>query len=229
MKNLKTISSVFTALAMMFVMSTSHAITFQFENITHNGNTDLTGTNQLTVDVTETLGGDVNFTFWNNVGVNSSITSIYFDLGTTSNLFSQFSIDSSSSGVTFALNTLDPSLPQFPNLPGGNTINFDADVAAESAGSPTNGVDTSEEYITFLATADSGYTTFDNFIALMMNGDFRTGFHLTAIDDTACFDLEGSACGSDSYVSAIPVPAAAWLFGTALFGFFATSRRKKNS
>ena len=61
-------------------------------------------------------------------------------------------------------------------------------------------------------------------------GQFRIGLHLQAID-ADCIGLSG--CGdtdSDSYVNTpnvVPVPAAAWLFGTALLGFFATARRKK--
>ena len=41
-------------------------------------------------------------------------------------------------------------------------------------------------------------------------------------------DINGSTLNSYS-VSAVPVPAAAWLFGSALLGFFGFSRRKANA
>src|SRR5262245_47586865 len=58
----------------------AHAVTFTFHNIT-NTQANLSG--QLSVEVTEgAVAGTVDFTFYNNVGIASSITDIYFDDGT---------------------------------------------------------------------------------------------------------------------------------------------------
>src|SRR5687768_9564506 len=56
------------------------ANTITFGLLTDNGNDDLSG--QLRVEVTAGAGGTVDFTFYNDVGIASSITDIYFDDGT---------------------------------------------------------------------------------------------------------------------------------------------------
>jgi len=212
MKNLKTITAVFTALAMMFVMSTSQAITYSFTQVENNGQNIET---QLSVEVLDTVDG-VTFTFNNNVGTISSVTDIYFDQGAT-DWFSGFTIINQI-GTDFTPLIFDTSTASPSNLPGGSAIGFYADYSVDSDGNPVNGLDNSGDYITFLATAGTGFTSFWD---LINDSDFRMGVKVQAYAD-------GS---SDSYVTVnpIPVPAAAWLFGTVLFGFFATSRRKKNS
>jgi hypothetical protein len=47
-----------------------------------------------------------------------------------------------------------------------------------------------------------------------------SGFALNAIDDATASDY-------DLTMSAVPLPAAAWLFGSALLGFVSYSRRRK--
>lgn len=215
MKN--TISALFTALSMMFVISVSQAATFTFTNI-ENNTTDISS--QLSVDLADTADG-VTFTFWNDVGVTSSVTDIYFDEGTT-DLFSGFEILSSSSTVSFSPTIITDSAASPTNLPGGNAIGFSADFSADSSGNPSNGIDASGESITFLAIAGTEFTSYTALLDDVLAGSFRMGLHVQAFADGK----------SDAYVSnpnVIPVPAAAWLFGTALFGFFATARRKKIS
>lgn len=221
MKNLKTISALFAALSMMFVASLSQATTLSFDNITNNTGTDLSG--QLSVVSTSVTGG-VEFKFTNDVGIASSITDVYFDLGDNTSLFSSLSIVDQSSGVSFDLS------PHPSDLPGGNTVGFTSDFGGDSTAPKTseNGVNASGEYITFLLTLGSGFN-YNDYLADLMNGTFRIGMHIQAIAGINCEDSSDEECGSDSYVSAVPVPAAAWLFGTALFGLFAASRRKNNS
>ena len=219
MKNLKVITSIFMALSMMFIMSVSQATIFSFENITNNSSIQLS--DQLSVDVTDggssEAGNLVAFKFYNNVGIASSITDVYFDNGAT-NLFTEFSIFEVTTGVSFDLN------PSPKNLPAGETIDFYSDFGGDStAPTSANGVDAADEYIIFLGLLDSAFS-YDDAIAALFDGGFRVGMHLQAI-------AGGGVNDSDSYatVNPVPVPAAAWLFGTVLFGFFATSRRKKNS
>lgn len=220
-KNVKTMTALFAAISMMFVMSVSQAITLSLENITNNNSIDLSS--QLLVDVSS-VGSGVEFKFTNDVGIASSITDVYFDLGSNTGLFSTFSIAAQSTGVSYDLS------PSPGNLPGGNTIDFTSDFGGDSTAPQTsaNGVNATGEFITFLGTLGSGMT-YDNFLADLMNGTFRVGLHIQAINDYAdCENSPNPDCGSDSYVSVnpVPVPAAAWLFGTALLGFFATTRRK---
>ena len=225
MKNLKKITALFAALSMMFVMSVSHATTLSFQNITNNTGTDLS--DQISVVSTSVTGG-VEFKFTNDVGIASSITDIYFDIADNSTLFSGFEIllAKTSSGVSYDL------APHPSDLPGGNTVGFTSDFGGDSTSPQTsaNGVNASGEYITFLLTLGAGFD-YDDYLAELMDGTFRIGMHIQAIAGINCSESRDPECGSDSYVnvSAVPVPAAAWLFGTALFGFFAASRRKKIS
>lgn len=212
MKNLKRVLSVFAALAMMLVMSSSQAITYSFTQVENDGwNIE----SQLSVEVLDTVDG-VTFTFNNNVGTISSVTDIYFDQGAT-DWFSGFTIINQI-GTDFSPLTFDTTTASPANLPGWSGIGFSADYSVDSGGNPTNGLDNSGDYITFLATAGTGFTSYWD---LINDSDFRMGVKVQAYADGA----------SDSYVTVnpIPVPAAAWLFGTALFGFFAASRRKKIS
>lgn len=199
---------------LMFVASTAKATTISFENITNNTTDDLSG--QLAVESTSVADG-VEFKVTNSVGTASSITDIYFDLGTNTGLFTDISIFESSAGVSFDL------APHPSNLPGGTDIGFTSDLGGDSTAPATsaNGVNASGEYITFMLTFGTGFN-YDDYLADLMDGTFRVGMHIQAI---------GTSGDSDSYasVSTVPVPAAAWLFGTALFGFFATTRRKNNS
>ena len=214
MKNLKTILALFSTLAMMFVMSISHASTYSFVNVENNSTLDLS--TQLSADVTM-QGTDALITLRNDVdsGSYASITDIYFgyDAGLTEVSF----FDDSGANVMFASGA-SPA-----NLPGGTfTADYSAD-AEPGSGSSTlkaNGVDATGEWISFLVALGTSFD-YSNLLTAIGEGSFNIGVHVQALADG---DL------SDSYeVSAVPVPAAAWLFGTALFAFFATSRRKNIS
>ena len=219
-KQLKSLRPKSTIIAIVlacaaFLSPQAAAISVGFSKVTNNNVENLSS--QLSVDITEGLSGAL-FTFYNNVGIASSITDIYFDQGTTS-LFSSINvIDDSGDGVSFSAGA-NPS-----NLPGGNPIGFSAHFSADSdAPVSQNGVNSSTEWVQFLGTFNVG--TYANLLESLASNDFRIGLHVQSI---------GIAGGSDGYVSGItslpstvPVPAAAWLFGSALFGLFAVSRRKK--
>lgn len=221
MKYFKTILAVFSALAVMFVMSAAQATTLSFENITNNTGTDLSA--QLSVESASVTGG-VEFTFTNRIGIASSITDIYFDLGANTALFSGHSITVMSTGVSFDL------APRPNDLPGGKTVGFTSDFGGDSTAPKTsaNGVDATGEYITFLLTLGAGHD-YNDYLAELASGNFRIGMHLQAIAGINCDNSKDPECGSDSYVSAVPVPAAGILFASALLGAGALGRRKKKS
>ena len=75
------------------------------------------------------------------------------------------------------------------------------------------------------AGAQSGSTMFavvvgDIFGFSAMSTDSQLGSSLTTISNFSAPEVS---------VSAVPLPAAAWLFGSALLGFFGFSRRKANN
>ena len=206
------------AVVLSFALGSSVVLanTYNFTQITSNGNQSVA--TQLTAEVTQS-GSNVLFTFKNSSVIASSITDIYFDYGKT-NFFSSVSNNvlgaaGDSTGVSFA----DGANPS--NLPSGNNIGFSADASGDSnAPTSSNGVNTSSEYVSFLGTSLTG-VTFANVLAGLDSGAFRLGLHVQSI---------GQVGGSEAFVtstpSAVPLPAAGWLFGSALVGLMGLSRRK---
>ena len=197
-------------LPLFFASSVTMAQTYNFAQLLGNSNADVGS--QLTVDVTNS-GGNALFTFTNQVGTPSSITAIYFD--DTTNLFSSVSnnilgVAGESAGVTFS----DGASP--PNLPQGNTIGFFADFSGQSGNPPIpSGIDASGEYAAFLGTL-SGLASFSSVISALDLGELRIGLSVQSTQGRGAdrYELAQSA------PSAVPLPAAAWLFmsGLGLFG-----------
>jgi len=189
--------------------------TYSFDRITSNASTDIA--DQLSMEVSQT-DDSVIFTFYNNVGVTSSITDIYFDLGDT-DLFRKIQMyTDSGTGVSFD----SKATPK--NLPGGKTIDFTADFSGDSnrPGVAQNGVNAVGEWVSFAGTLGSGMS-FEGLLASLSTGEFRVGMRLQSILGTY----------SDGFVNAqaipqVPLPGAIWLFGTALAGYgFARRNRRK--
>lgn len=195
---------------------------YKFDRITGNASESLS--QQLGMEVESRAGGAL-FTFRNNLGIASSITDIYFD-DKRGGLFRSIAYSTDSGvGVSF------DSQAAPANLPGSKAIGFSASFSGDSnnrsveqgvvtKGVPANGVNRSGEWVSFLGFW-AGAANFDGLLAAIDNGNFRVGLHAQAI---------GLAGASDSYVnqpSAVPLPAAAWLFASALFGFVVISNRRK--
>ena len=89
----------------------------------------------------------------------------------------------------------------------------------------------STEFNTYTVTDNTIYST----DLLALDNALSTSFTLSAaadvnffIIDSPYFDnLGGMSLDVSADVSAVPIPAAAWLFGTALIGFVGMSRRRK--
>lgn len=221
------IKSILT-LFLLAATTATLASTYTFNQITTNGSTGVGA--QLQMDVTNS-GGNALFTFSNNIGIASSITDIYFDYGNT-NYFTSISNNVlGSAGDSTGVNFSDGASPA--NLPAGNTVGFSADFGADS-NSPTlsNGVNAAGEWVAFLGTLSQG-SSFSQVLAAIDSGALRVGLHVQGIEVISQhgfderFEIETE---SESFVNgtpnAVPLPAAAWLFGSALLGFVGFKRRE---
>ncbi len=185
--------------------------TYGFSKITNNGNPDVAS--QLSVEVSPVLASSqVDFKFFNNVGIASSITDIYFDDGTLLGIASI----SGTAGVSFD----NPATPK--DLPGGSAANFEttAGFSADSDSPITaNGVNSAAESVTITFNLING-KNYNDTLAMLNDGSLRIGLHVQAI---------GAPGGSDSYVNNpihAPAPGAILLgsLGTALVGFLRSRR-----
>ena len=218
------------ALMALVAVNAQHAhatsTTYDFYRITNNSSLSVGNQvgSQLSMTVEQATNGAI-FKFYNNVGVKSSITDIYFD-DMWPTLFQSIGMYADSGGGVSFDSSASPT-----NLPGGNTISFHADWSGDSdpkstyngvktSGTMENGINNLGEWVSFFGLwANSG--SFGGLIDALNNSNFRVGLHVQAIGDTGT---------SDSYVNQlnpVPLPAAVWLFGSALMGFVVLSNRRK--
>lgn len=192
----------------------SHAA-FEWANITHNGNPDISG--QLQMTITKGSGNEVDFTFRNNGAVDSVITGIYFDPGATfqdhvsvvgGNARHEGNwIEVSSSGVSF-------DYDHNANFPGGNSLAAPFQTALgvlANHPSPWNGINDSTsssryEWLTLRLLLDNNGSSWNDLLNAVNSGEFRVGLHVQSI---------GGKSGSDSYVTA-PVPEPTTVLAGAL-------------
>jgi hypothetical protein len=206
----------FILLLALFAFGNASAITLDFTCITGNSVANCANEDRFSVAVDENLSlGGTNFLFKNALGIgNPAIHEIYFDSSLLDGIVSSDDTSTSEvllfpgSAVEFTLDSLSP-----PNLPGHNLIGFETNFGTEATGN-ANALQEGEVLtVTILSLLFSDFTA-------ALADDFRIGIHVHSFNDG----------GSESFVtppSAIPVPAAFWLFGTALIGFIGMSRRTK--
>ena len=121
------------------------------------------------------------------------------------------------SGVSFSQYTSPP------NLPGANNVSPPFQVTAgflADSNPPTqpNGVNPGE-WLKIYFNLQSG-KNFANVISDLTNESLRIGIHVQGFTDG----------GSESFVNnPVPIPAAAWLFGSGLLGLGALARRRKQT
>jgi len=208
---LKQISRFIVASSFLLAIAPSHAVLYSFEEITNNSPINVAS--QLSVDVTG-AGSTVFFQFFNNVGLASSITDIYFD--NTSNLLAlPMVITDSGAGVAFSTPATPGSLPGQNDAGFVTTAGFSADSDAPAS---SNGVNTSTEWVKLQFGTTVG-NTFDDVIAAMNAGTFRVGLHVQALSDDE----------SESYVTMIPEPEiyAMMGLGLGLMGWVARRRKQQ--
>ena len=189
---------------------TAQAQNYSFNCITNNSATDCgTGEAQFALSVTN-VAGVVNFQFTNSGPSASSVTDIYFDWTSGTYALTQGVLTDSGTGVSFSWGASPP------NLPGGNSIGFSADLAADS-NNPTQpmGVNPGEWLnIAFTSQAD--------LIAGLNSGGLHVGIH-----------TQGYAGGGSESLVVTPIPEpetyAMLLVGLTLLGFKVRRRIRRPS
>jgi hypothetical protein len=193
---------------------TSGAAIYNFDCGTNNSATDCaTSEAYLSLEVLGTTKG-ASFTI-KNVGANTSHTKyIWFDDDGGLLNISNYS-KSESAGVNYG--SLDTSTTNVGGLP-----DFVAEAESQNSPGAIDGVTSGStaavnpEYLTFDIALN---TTFAILLAALNDGGLRVGIHVGS--------YAGGGSEKLSNISPVPVPAAMWLFGTALIGFVGMSRRTK--
>jgi hypothetical protein len=193
--------------ALVIMLPSATRADLSFENITGNCTEDLSG--QLSVVITDEWSGldsdEVAFVFYNDVGIQSSISEVYFDDGA----LLSFRRVENSTGVLFGR---DEDIGTEPaDLPGGNSLDvpfvttehYSADTPT---GSPELGINASGEYAAMVFEVDGGLSAVMEALNLGFTdpaayGSLRIGLHVISIGEAEC---------SDSYVLT-PLPGAAIL------------------
>ena len=155
-------------------------------------------------------------------GWNAKIKEIYFETGLSDDLISPHVDDTNGdiAGLDYRTSPISP-----PSPPGiipswaGNHYTFD-----EQGGSSNTGVVDGQSWSAIFDLAvGAAFTDTAGLVALLGNDQVnsRIAIHVG--------DCDGSnSCVVDTWTpSPVPVPAAVWLFGTALIGFIGFSRRTK--
>jgi hypothetical protein len=207
---LKALAAGLLLTASMVLQPAAAASSYGFTRITQNASQDVGS--QLSMAVTELGGNGAIFSFRNNVGIPSAVAQIYFDdsLG----LLKSMDLGSSSgAGVSFA-QFASPS-----DLPGGADFAFAADYSFGAKPPPPKmGLSAENEWVSFVGYWATATTSFSSLLDAIAAGNFRAGLHVISI---------GESGNSDAYISAVPLPAAVWLFGSALLGFITLSNRRR--
>ena len=184
------------------------------------------------IDLTFLNEDNNNLTLSNGFDPDPVIHEIYFDSG----LFTTQLLTGSEQEGTFNLSfvsrtngtgvmfdnpklaipgNLDP-----PNLPGGETVGFDADFGIESMGNNGYGINEGGLQAGEWLTVNISQLSLDTFMMALDAGNFTIGMHVRS------FKGDGLDF-SESFVtdiSPVPLPAAFWLFGTALIGLIGVAK-----
>jgi len=191
-------------------------IIYDFTRITSNAPTNIAG--QFSAVLHQVDATHVTFTFYNNIGVSSSVTEVFFDndpagvLGSRTGmvLHKSHEIDED---LNFTLNNAAP-----PNLPSGLSIipqfiaetNLGAEATHGHGSEIDHGIDESDDSVELAYSLATG-KTWSDLLAAMDNGGLRAGLHVQGIEGT-----------SDSFIT--PEPATLSLLA---LGGLAMLRRKR--
>lgn len=214
-KYLKLVISSVSAVFIGMMSSAVHSATLGFGCITDDwsGNACDVAEAQMSVDVNDIGGGQIEFVFNNNGSdLSAFIADIYF--------YDDMYIDGSSAainngtGVSFSTGAKPGHLPGFRKDDLAYTADSDPSVSK-------NGVQAGESLgVTFdlldgvnFADALAGLTDFDA-------GTFVIGIHVQGLPYGQSRSL---------ITNVVPVPAAVWLFGTGLLGLLTVARKHKTA
>ena len=207
--------------ALLLGATAANATTFNFLEYAATGSNTFTTTtttlgSQLSVDVLSKDADEVTFTFKNAVGLASSVVGVYF-IDAAPSLFNSISFTSSSSGVDF---DVDSNAQNFENSPNNQKVFTEVKTAEVDDGS-SDGLNSSADSITFTGKVNSSTnanTLFNLVIAAISSGDLKFGLEV---------DLPNTSTDKKylNSPSAVPVPAAVWLFGSVI-GLFGLARRR---
>lgn len=182
------------------------AYIYPFEILTDNGDYYDSGDIITYAEVSDGGAGHVDFTFYNQSLIESSISRIYFD----TNLLLELVEIISGPGTFFT----QPATPG--NMPGGNTLapsfeTTDQLSFASEASRPHNGIKPPGEWVQISFNINGG--TFEDVLDELNTGLLRIGIHIIALPD-----------GSSESAVTIPEPAT---IGLLAMGGMALFRRRK--
>jgi hypothetical protein len=196
-------------------------VTLNFTRITSNSSENVAPQMTCVVDLFQAAAGGnpevVSFRFQNAVGIQSSISEVYFDDGPLLGIASMDQV-----GASFTGGGATPG-----DLPGGQDLTpaFNATRAfsADAQGNPSNGLDVASDYLEMRFNLIND-KTFGDILASINDGSLRIGLHVHSI---------GQGANSDGFVNTppsvvIPLPGAAGMGLAGLLGL-ATLRRRRGS
>lgn len=220
----RTIITAFLGAALMLAGAAPAAAaivaTMGFTGVSNNKVVDTAaGVAQLTVDLEsiDNNASQVRFTFRNKGPKEMSITDIYWDQ-LYMRLAGIASFTDSGAGVDFGVDA-SPA-----NLPGGNSINFTADISADS-NNPTQPMGVNPgEFVSVLMNLNVGHSL-NSIVSDLNTGKLRIGIHVQGY-------VGG---GSESFVNVKPIvgpipapePGAIGLFGLGVLAL--GLRRRKGA
>lgn len=206
--------------ALLFLIPfTAQAATYNFTQYSANGNVDVSS--QLSVDIIDNGTNGALFTFFNDVGIASSITQVVF--GDATPIFSNIAYEDSVVGVNFSDSVTN----------NGNDYGFAKTFISSTDKGTKDGVNAAGEWISYTGIYDTNQD-YSTLLAAILANNFNIGLHLQSI-----IQLDGISDKSEKYVmndqpgpggfgNPVPLPAALWLFGPALLGFMGLRKKVKS-
>ena len=192
----------------------AQAVTINFNCITSNGiGTCDTAEAQMSLEVTASGTNQVLFEFSNNdVGTGTDFDAIIGEVYFYDGIY----LDPNTAIINgTGVNFVDGATPAA--LPGYNYTPLSVFAAADVNQNTADGVAVGDGTLGILFDLLTG-ADFDTVIAAMNSGDLVVGIHAKALDGVN--DI------SESLITTVPVPAAAWLFGSGLIGLAGIARCK---